>query len=304
MPLSNLLNQQMNNQTMQKYQSHSEKVLRDVLSKVEFASQRLKDAVFYSVFSGGKRLRPILVYLTGSIVDANPTALDVIAAAVELTHCYSLIHDDLPAMDNDDYRRGKKTCHREFDEATAILSGNGLQGVAIEILLDYLPEKLSPTTTIQITKTLIEATGFIGMTGGQSLDLIELQQEKIEESRLEYIHQLKTGALFSACINMALSAGKADEHTITALQNYAKYLGIAYQAQNDYQDYYHKELLGKNRGSDETNAKLTFAYIKDKQALLQYIQQNYLAAEQSLESLGNRGIELILFTKNLREPIQ
>lgn len=291
----------MNNAVSLNYQTHAESVLKNILSEVDFASQRLKDAVFYSVFSGGKRLRPTLVYLTGNIVQAEVTTLDIIATAVELTHCYSLIHDDLPAMDNDDYRRGKPTCHRAFDEATAILAGDGLQGLAIEILLKYLPQKLSSSTTIGIIKTLVEAIGFSGMTSGQSLDLIELQQDKIEETRLKYIHQLKTGALFSACIDMALLAGNADAMSATALQNYAKYLGVAYQIHNDYEDYYHKELLGKERASDESNHKVTFASLKDKQALERCILQNYLEAEKSLEYLGNRGIDLIRFTQKLYE---
>lgn len=197
-----------------------------------------------------------MVYLTGNILDLDLKILDVIAAAIELTHCYSLIHDDLPAMDNDDLRRGKPSCHKAFDEATAILVGDGMQALAIEVLLTHLSPLLPPQQVIAITLELVKASGISGMVSGQSLDLSELAKSSTGEEQLREIHYLKTGRLILACIEMVLNAHSAPEAYKAALRTYASHLGLVFQMQDDYLDRYAPaEFLGKGRSSDLANEK-------------------------------------------------
>ena len=181
----------MNNKLIQNYVIRHEQLLQNTINSLSFPCLRLKEGFHYALFSGGKRLRPLIVYLCGELVHVNPGCLDYIALAIELTHSYSLVHDDLPAMDNDDYRRGKLSCHRAFDEATAILIGDGMQALAIDFLLQYLPEFISPRQTIAVTRELINASGPYGMVSGQCLDLTELSQKAVDEDRLGEIHHLK-----------------------------------------------------------------------------------------------------------------
>src|ERR1700742_665723 len=203
-----------------------ELVLHRLVSETSIPAPRVKEAILYSLFPGGKRVRPTLVYLSGEILGANQTCLDLIAASIELTHCYSLIHDDLPAMDNDDLRRGKLSCHKAFDEATAILAGDGMQALAIEILLTHLPASINPTQVIEIVRELVVASGTAGMVSGQSLDLSELSKPGLSEAQLCTIHELKTGKLISACIKMVVAASEAFNLHAEALINYASYLGL------------------------------------------------------------------------------
>ena len=273
----------MSNQTLADYLSRHEKVLRDVLNSADIPAQRIKDGMIHSLFPGGKRFRPILVYLCGEIVGVSVPVLDAIAAAVELTHAYSLVHDDLPAMDNDDMRRGKPSCHRAFDEATAILVGDGLQAFALEILLSQLPPLLPASTVITITQTLIRASGISGMISGQSLDLSELTQRNLSEKRLASIHSLKTGCLIMACIDMVLAAREPSATTTIALREFAKKLGLVFQMQDDYLDCYGThDPLGKGRSSDHENQKTTFATLYSQHALQTLIAQHFHDIDQVL----------------------
>lgn len=293
----------MNNPVIASYIVRHEDVLHRLIQQANIPAPVLRKAILHSVFPGGKRLRPALVYLCGEIANAELASLDIIAAAIELIHCYSLIHDDLPAMDNDDYRRGRPTCHRAFDEATAILAGDGMQGLANEILLTQL--KLPLSNVIQITLELIKASGLQGMVSGQSLDLSELSQSDVSESQLLRIHQLKTGALFSACINMALLAGNPSDSTSFHLQQYADILGIAFQMQDDYHDRYSNQaFLGKNRASDEANHKKTFAQLFTQAELEKLINQYYKKAITALESQGERAQRLIELTRYLQRRME
>lgn len=295
----------MTNPIITNYLARTERVLLQQIQQAQIPAPTLKEAMLHSAFPGGKRLRPILVYLCGEIANADLDSLDVIAAAIELIHCYSLIHDDLPAMDNDDFRRGRPTCHRAFDEATAILTGDGMQGLASEILLSQLPSTLPLNKVIQITLELIKASGFSGMVSGQSLDLTELNQPSVTETQLLNIHKLKTGALFSACINMALLAGKPSDSTTSSLQHYAEVLGIVFQMQDDYHDRYgNQALLGKNRASDEANHKKTFAQLFTQQELEQLINQYYEKAIKALKPLGDRAYNLIDLTQSLHNRME
>lgn len=295
----------MNNPIINRYRERHEVVLRNIINQINIPAPILKEAIEYCLFPGGKRLRPLLVYLTGEIVNANIEVLDKIAAAIELTHCYSLVHDDLPAMDNDDYRRGRLTCHRAFDEATAILLGDGMQGLANELLLTQLSPLLSDRQIIDITYALLKSSGFSGMVSGQSLDLTDLALPHITQESLQHIHQLKTGELFSACINMTLISGTACDKTSELLRNFAYCLGIAFQVQDDYHDRYSsQDVSGKNRASDEANQKTTFASLLSQQELLALIHQYYNKALLALEALGEKANNLAEFTRCLHQRTQ
>jgi farnesyl diphosphate synthase len=290
----------MNNTSINSYIVRHETVLQDLVNQAEIPAPKLKEAIQYCLFPGGKRLRPLLVYLTGEIIDANIESLDIIAAAIELTHCYSLIQDDLPAMDNDDYRRGRPTCHRAFDEATAILVSDGMQGLAQELLLKKMSHLLSEQQIIDITFELLKASGFSGMISGQSLDLTMLHQTNLNTDQLRYVHQLKTGALFSCCVNMALIAGKSSELYTSMLRRFVDCLGVAFQIQDDYHDRYSShDISGKNRASDEANQKTTFATLLNQRDLLDLINQHYQTALLALEPFGDKAQNLRRFTQSL-----
>lgn len=228
----------------------------DTLSNVlDNTPGRLFDAMRYTTLNGGKRLRPLLVYAVGLSLDGNLKKLDLAAASIELIHCYSLVHDDLPAMDDDDLRRGKPSCHKAFDEATAILVGDALQTLAYTVLC--LPNTLP--NQLEIIKTLTEASGANGMVGGQALDIYATQQT-INIEALQQIHHLKTGSLFHAAIRMgALAAGCTDEKTLEKLQILAEHLGLAFQIQDDILDIESTtDALGKTSGKDVKQHKATY----------------------------------------------
>jgi len=283
----------MNSPSIIHYKTRHEQVLRALILEEVTPSLRIKEATLYALFPGGKRLRPLLVYLSGELLNVPMQSLDIIAAAIELTHCYSLIHDDLPAMDNDDIRRGKPSCHRAYDEATAILVGDGLQAFAIDILLSHLSNYQTPTEVIAITRELVKATGPAGMVSGQSLDLSELQNPSISESELIEIHQLKTGKLILACINMVISASNPPIEWATALRQFAWHLGLLFQMQDDYLDRYDTtNLLGKGRASDIANQKQTFANLYRQQELSALIEEKFSQARDALSLFAERADEL------------
>ena len=291
----------MTNQTIENYVSQHERVLHALLDSADIPAPRIKDAMMYSLFPGGKRLRPTLVYLCGELLNVTIESLDIIAAAIELTHCYSLIHDDLPAMDDDDLRRGKPSCHRAFDEATAILVGDGMQAFAIDILLTYLTPLLPLEQVIKITHELVNASGITGMVSGQSLDLSELGNPAITEQQLRQIHILKTGKLMMACINMVLAAGNPTPETENALREFAKHLGLVFQMQDDYLDQYGRaDSLGKGRASDTANQKITFANLYDKDELYTLITEHFQHAERALEPFEKRADSLRMLMRNLQ----
>ncbi len=219
-------------------------------------------AAQYSISNGGKRLRPALVYATVealggaekvNIIDSD---LDIIAAALECIHSYSLVHDDLPAMDDDDLRRGKPTCHIAFDEATAILVGDGLQALAFELLCDS--QSLSAQQQLALVKVLAQASGNFGMVGGQAIDLAaENTSPTLEQMRS--MHSLKTGALIRAAMLMAAVAMSASDAQAQALDTYADKIGLAFQIQDDILDIESDtDTLGKQQGSDAQQNKATY----------------------------------------------
>ncbi len=276
------------------YVERHEKYLRALLDKTEIPAQKIKDAMYYALFSGGKRLRPVLVYLSGEIMQAPIESLDVIAAAVELIHCYSLIHDDLPAMDNDDFRRGKPSCHKAFDEGTAILTGDGLQALSIDWLLTELSGVMPAPKVLQIAHALVKACGPSGMVSGQSLDLSELVNPSITEQQLTQIHELKTGQLIMACSNMAIQAGADITSSAQALINFSRHFGLAFQMQDDYLDLFAVD-LGKGRHSDHENNKITFTNLYPQDELRELISNHFQQAKDALIPIGPGGFALLEF---------
>ncbi|KTC65495.1 geranyltranstransferase (plasmid) [Legionella adelaidensis] len=275
------------------YLDRQEKVLLNLIDEIYVPAQRIKEAINYALFPGGKRIRPLLVYLCGEILEVPIDILDNIAAAIELTHCYSLVHDDLPSMDNDDFRRGKPSCHRYFDEATAILVGDGMQAMAIECLLAKLTAFLPAGKVIHLAQILLSASGFAGMVSGQSLDLTELVKPSISESTLCDIHMLKTGKLIIACIKMVIAAARVDEEKESALNSFAEHLGLLFQMEDDYLDRYCSISLGKDRASDLVNQKLTFASIYSQKELRQLIKNLHQDTIATLDAFGNQADNLL-----------
>lgn len=262
-----------------------EAALAAYLPATETPPTRLHQAMRYSVLNGGKRLRPALVYATGAALGLGLEQLDAPACAVEFIHAYSLIHDDLPAMDNDDWRRGQPTCHKAFDEATAILAGDALQGLALQILCQSAPG-ISAEQALKMVHTLTQASGAQGMVGGQALDLAAVAST-LDVTQLQTIHRLKTGALIRACIELPLIAASKDHDAAVAtpLRQFADCLGLAFQIQDDILDVAGTmQSLGKQPGGDSKNHKPTYP------ALLGLAEaQRHLTAlrQQALDLLAN-----------------
>ncbi len=234
-----------------------EQCLERLLPSSSVLPKRLHEAMRYATLNGGKRVRPLLVYATGIAAGGNMEMLDRPACAVELIHGYSLVHDDLPAMDDDDLRRGRPTCHRAFDEATAILVGDALQSLAFELLSDA-GFTIDPDRRIEMVRILANASGSRGMAGGQALD-IDAVGQTLTLPELENMHIHKTGALIRASVRLgALCAGTEGDRQ-QALDHYAKALGLAFQVQDDILDVTAEtEVLGKTRGKDLAANKPTY----------------------------------------------
>jgi farnesyl diphosphate synthase len=241
------------------YQQQVNDALERWLPSSTIQPTRLHEAMRYAVFNGGKRIRPLLVYFTGKALDVNSITLDGSACAVEFIHTYSLIHDDLPAMDDDDLRRGKPTCHKAFDEATAILAGDALQTLAFYVLSHDPDLQSSEKQRLEMIKTLALATGSRGMAGGQAIDM-EAQGKTLNLAELENMHIHKTGALIRASVKIgALACPTVNQETIEKLDHYAKCIGLAFQIQDDILDVESTtEILGKPQGADMAHDKITY----------------------------------------------
>jgi len=271
------------------YVSRIEGVLDHYLPKAEVAPRKLHEAMRYSVIGGGgKRVRPVLVYAAGAALSVPPQQLDGIACAVEIIHAYSLIHDDLPAMDDDDLRRGRPTCHIAFDEATAILAGDALQALAFEILASDESLNCTAQTRINMIRLLAEASGSLGMAGGQAIDLAAVGKS-LTLDELENMHRLKTGALIRASVLLgAMSSPEADTATLERLDIYSRSVGLAFQIHDDILDVVaDTATLGKPQGSDQMQNKPTYPALLGldgarKLALSQH--QQALAAIEKFDS--------------------
>jgi farnesyl diphosphate synthase len=265
------------------YQARVEAALEARLPTVDVIPGRLHEAMRYSVLGGGKRIRPALVYATGELLGAAPNALDAAAAAVEMIHVYSLIHDDLPAMDNDDLRRGRPTCHRQFDEATAILAGDALQVLAFESLTRA---DASAEARIAMVRLLAEKSGTLGMAGGQAIDLAAVGRS-LSAAELELMHRRKTGALLAASVGLAVTLATPPPATATALARFAEDLGLAFQIIDDILDVEgDPKLLGKAVGADQARHKPTYPAAVGLPAARQRASELFADAEAAIAPLG------------------
>ena len=243
----------------------------------------LHEAMRYSSIGAGKRYRAALVYAAGHALCVSEEFLDRPACAVELIHAFSLVHDDLPAMDDDDLRRGKPSCHKAFDEATAILAGDALQALAFEILSEPDWSTLSPTVRLNLLSTLAGASGSSGLAGGQVLDLNLTSQDPALET-LAAMHRCKTGALIEAAVLMGGLCATDDSATLTCLKNYAQPLGLAFQVIDDVLDgTVDTETLGKPAGADQERGQPTFLSILGEAPARQYAEE---LRDQAIDALG------------------
>ncbi|MBL0709597.1 MAG: (2E,6E)-farnesyl diphosphate synthase [Colwellia sp.] len=270
----------------QLYQQRINDFLAKQLNNLVVNDEKLLAAMRYGLLIGGKRLRPYLAYITGESLGAEQTDIDAIAGALECIHAYSLLHDDLPAMDDDDLRRGKPTCHKAFDEASAILAGDALQTLAFDILANHqFSEKIQPKH-IKLIQQLVAASGYQGMCGGQALDL-SATNISINLQQLETLHSLKTGALLQASVLMAAECSpniNLKEKSI--LKKYAQLIGLAYQVQDDIIDITStEEELGKPSGSDVAANKSTYPALLGLQGAQEKAENLFQQALQALASL-------------------
>ncbi|WP_421621549.1 (2E,6E)-farnesyl diphosphate synthase [Alkalilimnicola ehrlichii] len=268
------------------WRARVEQALDYWLPEAQTHPARLHQAMRYSALSGGKRLRPILVFATGQALGATPALLDGPACAVECIHAYSLIHDDLPAMDDDELRRGQPTCHKAFDEATAILAGDALQTLAFHILAHDPAGVQNSRARLRMVEVLALAAGSRGMAGGQAIDLAATGQQ-LDVAQLEDMHIHKTGALIRASVQLgALAASPVDEELLQRLDHYGKCIGLAFQIRDDILDVEGEtEALGKARGSDQRQAKATYPALLGMREARETADRLVEDALESLEGL-------------------
>jgi geranylgeranyl diphosphate synthase type II len=274
-------------EVLERYRDRVNRALDQCLPPATIQPTRLHEAMRYAVLNGGKRIRAVLVYTAGRAVDADAQALDAPACAVELIHAYSLVHDDLPAMDDDDLRRGVPTCHRAFDEATAILAGDALQALAFYVLAHDRESGVEAEQRLEMMDALGLASGSRGMAGGQAMDLAAVGRT-LTLPELENVHIHKTGALIRASIRLgALSKARVERAVLDKLDHYAKCIGLAFQIRDDILDVEgDTETLGKTRGSDEARNKPTYPALLGLGTAKRMAQELH---EQALESL--RGMD-------------
>ena len=255
---------------------------------------RLEEAVRYAVHNGGKRIRPVLAYASAEAVGGKLEDADNCACAVELIHAYSLVHDDLPAMDDDDLRRGQPTSHIKFDEATAILAGDALQSLAYELLVDTNSNMPEPSTALEMISTLATASRWKGMVGGQSLDIDGAGKVK-DENELALMHRLKTGALINASVRLgALSTGLASDQQLQSLETFSSCMGLAFQIRDDILDVEgDTETLGKQQGKDQTMNKPTYPSILGMDGAVQRMNSLLEEGTLALEGFDGKASNLV-----------
>ncbi|EAT12318.1 (2E,6E)-farnesyl diphosphate synthase [Bermanella marisrubri] len=274
--------------TFQEFQTWSQDRFQSIL-KADYVlpnvdAQRLKDAMTYSLLNGGKRVRPLMVYATTRSLSGDLQAADQCALAVEMIHAYSLVHDDLPAMDDDELRRGQPTCHIAFDEATAILAGDALQTQAFQVLVQPI-DGMAPQQQLRMVQTLAHASGLAGMAGGQSLDL-EAVDKQVDIEYLQNMHLHKTGALIEASVKLGGLCANASEQQLSYLSVYAQAIGLAFQVQDDILDVISDtRTLGKPQGSDESRNKPTYVSLLGLDGAKRKAQDLHQQARDALRKL-------------------
>jgi len=275
------------------YAARAERALEQRLQPVSVEPAYLHQAMRYATLDGGKRLRAALVYAAGEALGASLDALDVSACAVEMVHAYSLVHDDLPCMDDDDLRRGKPTVHRAYDEATAVLAGDALQPLAFELLAKDRALTVSAARRLEMIVVLAQASGSLGMAGGQALDLASVGSEPTVAA-LEDCYRRKTGALIAASARLgALTAESADPALVRALSNYGEALGLAFQIADDVLDVEGTvESLGKPAGADQARGKPTYPSVLGLAGAKAEAERRRTEALESLAPLRDNGAPL------------
>ncbi|MBV2235792.1 MAG: polyprenyl synthetase family protein [Sterolibacterium sp.] len=276
-------------------QQRSEETLERLLPAADIAPQRLHQAMRYVALGGGKRIRPLLCHAAGALCQADPAALDRSAAALELIHVYSLVHDDLPCMDDDVLRRGKPTCHVEFDEATALLVGDALQSLAFQVLAEQPPNADTPAAArqLEMLHLLAQAAGSRGMAGGQAIDLAAVDQQ-LSLAELEFMHIHKTGALIRAAVLLGAACGQplasADQQR---LDHYAKRVGLLFQIVDDILDSEaDTATLGKTAGKDAANNKPTYVSLLGLSQAREKAAELRAEAHTTLSHFGDRARRL------------
>ncbi len=282
---------------MRHIQDRTETALAQALPAPELAPQRLHQAMRYAVLGGGKRVRPLLAHAAGALCGAAAERLDAAACAVELIHAYSLVHDDLPSMDDDVLRRGKPTCHIEYDEATALLVGDALQSQAFQVLAEK-PLADSPAVQLEMLQLLAQASGSRGMAGGQAIDLASVGQP-LMLAELEFMHIHKTGALIRAAVLLGVRCGSPlPPAEMTALNHYAKRAGLLFQVVDDILDVEASTAtLGKTAGKDAANNKPTYVSLLGLSAARQMAQDLQSECLATLASFGPRADRLSQLTE-------
>jgi geranylgeranyl pyrophosphate synthase len=259
------------------------------LPQPDILPARLHEAMRYSVLGGGKRIRPALLFATARALGLSEDDVEAAACAIELVHVYSLVHDDLPAMDDDDLRRGRPTCHKAYDEATALLVGDALQPLAFQLLASDPKLPASPAIRLRLIDMLAHAIGTFGMAGGQAIDLA-VQGKRLDIGQVEDMHARKTGAVIRASVLMAAEcAPPRDEHLYAALTSFAAAVGLAFQIQDDLLDVTGDvSTLGKATGADSERAKPTHPAVIGIQASQQRVRHLHSQAIDALMPFGNR----------------
>jgi farnesyl diphosphate synthase len=272
-------------------QARVETALARALPAADHEPRRLHAAMRYAVLGGGKRVRPLLAFAAGEATGAAPERLDAVACAVELVHAYSLVHDDLPCMDDDVLRRGKPTVHVEFDDATALLAGDGLQSVAFEVLA---AQRLTddPARQVAMLHTLAVATGARGMAGGQAIDLAAVGRA-MALPELELMHIMKTGALIRASVALGARCGTLGEAALAGLDRYARCVGLAFQVVDDVLDAEASTAtLGKTAGKDAAQGKPTYVSLLGTERARELAQSLRRDAHAALADFGARAARL------------
>jgi farnesyl diphosphate synthase len=269
-----------------------EAALAELLPAVRIAPTRLHDAMRYATLGGGKRVRAMLVFAAGELAGAEPRRLEIAAAAVEMIHAYSLIHDDLPCMDDDVLRRGKPTCHVEFDEATALLAGDALQSLAFQLLAEQRLAE-DPVRQLEMLRLFASACGSRGMAGGQAIDL-ESVGRSLSLPELEYMHILKTGALIRASVLLGAHCGNGlAQSDLDALDRYGKCVGLAFQVVDDILDEAgDSATLGKTAGKDKADGKPTYTSLMGLAPAREFAGELLADAQGALAPFGERARRL------------
>ena len=274
---------------LESWRARMELALAARLPDSDAVPTRLHQAMRYSVLGGGKRVRPILLFATARTIGLAEEEVEAAACAVELVHVYSLVHDDLPAMDDDDLRRGRPTCHKAYDEATAVLVGDALQPLAFQILARDPALPAAPTIRLRLIELLAQASGTFGVAGGQAIDLA-VQGRLLNITQVEEMHARKTGALIRACVLMAAAcAPSLDARLYEALSGFATPIGLAFQIQDDLLDVIgDPSTLGKATGADRERAKPTHPAVIGIAASQERVRFLHAQAVEALSPFGHR----------------